>query len=54
MAQSVPEKTQAQAPEAYEPLMPVEKKLIVWSLVLGVVLLGILIVVSYAAFPGSF
>jgi len=38
----------------YEPLLPVEKKLIVWSLILGVVLLGILIVVSYTFFPGSF
>jgi hypothetical protein len=38
----------------YEPLLPVEKKLIAWSLILGVVLLGILIVVSYAFFPGSF
>jgi hypothetical protein len=38
----------------YEPLLPVEKKLIAWSLILGVVLLAILIVVSYAFFPGSF
>jgi hypothetical protein len=41
------------APEV-EPLLPIEKKLIVWSLVLGVVLLGILVVVSYSLFPGSF
>jgi hypothetical protein len=40
--------------EQYEPMLPVEKKLITWSLILGVVLLGILIVVSYTFFPGSF
>jgi hypothetical protein len=40
--------------EKYEPLLPVEKKLIAWSLILGVVLLGILIVISYTFFPGSF
>jgi hypothetical protein len=48
--------TQAQETqvEKYEPLLPVEKKLIAWSLILGVVLLGILVVVSYTFFPGSF
>jgi hypothetical protein len=46
--------TQPVAEEKYEPLLPVEKKLIIWSLVLGVVLLGILIGVSYTFFPGSF
>ena len=35
----------------YEPLLPVEKKLIVWSIVLGVVLLGVLTWVSYTYFP---
>jgi hypothetical protein len=35
----------------YEPLLPVEKKLIVWSISLGVILLGILIWVSYTFFP---
>lgn len=46
---------QVVAPEAepYEPLLPVEKKLIAWSLILGVVLLLILIFVSYALFPGA-
>jgi len=34
----------------YEPLLPIEKKLIVWSLVLGVVLLLILIWASYTFF----
>jgi hypothetical protein len=40
--------------QAYEPLLPVEKKLIIWSLIIGVVLLGVLILVSYTFFPGSF
>ena len=31
----------------YEPLLPIEKKLIVWSLLLGTGLLVILIVVSH-------
>jgi hypothetical protein len=36
-----------------EPLLPVEKKLIAWSLILGVVLLGFLIWISYAFFPAA-
>jgi len=35
---------------AYEPLLPVEKKLITVSLILGVVLLCILVWLSYAFF----
>ena len=35
----------------YEPLLPVEKKLIGWSIGLGVVLLGVLVWVSYTFFP---
>ena len=31
---------------AYEPLLPIEKKLIVWSLGLGIVLLIVLLVVA--------
>lgn len=34
----------------YEPLLPVEKKLIVYSLLLGVALLGILVWLSYTYF----
>jgi hypothetical protein len=34
-----------------EPLLPVEKKLIVGSLLLGVALLGMLIWLSYTFFP---
>jgi hypothetical protein len=37
----------------YEPLLKVEKSLIVWSLVLGAVLMVILVWVSYVFFPGS-
>jgi len=36
----------------YEPLLTVEKQLIVGSLVLGVVLLGVLLWVSRVWFPG--
>jgi hypothetical protein len=35
-----------------EPLLPVEKKLIAYSIALGVILLGILIFISYRYFPG--
>ncbi|MBT8398421.1 MAG: hypothetical protein HKO65_04870 [Gemmatimonadetes bacterium] len=37
----------------HEPLLPVEKKLIVWSIALGLVLLGVLTWVSYTFFPAS-
>jgi len=37
----------------YEPLLPVEKKLIGYSIILGIVLLGILIWVSYTFFPAQ-
>jgi hypothetical protein len=36
----------------YEPLLPVEKKLISYSIALGVILLGFLIFISYRYFPG--
>lgn len=38
---------------AYEPLLPVEKKLIVYSLILGILLLGLLVWVSYTFFPAG-
>jgi hypothetical protein len=38
---------------AYEPLLPVEKKLIVCCLLLGVVLLGVLLWASATFFPIS-
>jgi hypothetical protein len=34
----------------YEPLLPVEKKLIAWSIGLGIILLAILIVISQTLF----
>ena len=34
----------------YEPLLPVEKKLIGWSIALGIILLGILAWLSYTFF----
>jgi hypothetical protein len=36
----------------YEPLLKVEKSLILWSLVSGAVLMVILVWVSYTFFPG--
>ncbi len=35
----------------YEPLLPVEKKLIVWSLITGVVLSGILLWIGHVLIP---
>jgi hypothetical protein len=35
----------------YEPLNSVEKKLIIWSVVLGVALLAVLVFISYEFFP---
>jgi hypothetical protein len=37
----------------YEPLLPIEKKLIAWSLGLGVVLMVILILINRAFFPAG-
>jgi hypothetical protein len=36
----------------YEPLLPVEKKLIGWSIGAGVFLLGVLVWLSHTFFPG--
>ncbi len=36
-----------------EPLLPIEKKLVAWSIVLGVLALGFLVVISYNFFPGG-
>jgi hypothetical protein len=54
MAQQIGVSVEKEVTQAYEPLLPVERKLIVWSLIIGIVLLGILILVSYTFFPGSF
>jgi len=37
----------------YEELLPIEKKLIGYSLILGTVLLGLLVWVSYTFFPAG-
>lgn len=37
----------------YEPLLPIEKKLIAWGLGLGVVPLVILVFISYTFFPAG-
>jgi hypothetical protein len=37
----------------YEPLLPVEKKLILWSFIIGFASLGILVWISYTFFPGT-
>ena len=39
-----------QMEEEYEPLLPIEKKLIAWSIATGVALLGILVWLSHAYF----
>lgn len=36
-----------EAPSAYEPLLPIEKKLIGWSLGVGLALLAVLIVINW-------
>jgi len=36
----------------YEPLLPVEKRLIAWSIGRGAVLLAVLVWLSYTFFPG--
>ncbi len=37
----------------YEPLLPIEKKLIGWSIVLGVGGLALLVWISYTFFPAG-
>ncbi len=37
----------------YEPLLPVEKQLISWSIIIGVVSLGFLYWISVTFFPGT-
>jgi hypothetical protein len=36
---------------AYEELLPVEKKLIGWSILIGIVALGLLVLIRYAFLP---
>ncbi len=37
----------------YEPLLPVEKKLITYSIGLGIILLVLFVWISYTFFPGT-
>jgi len=37
----------------FEPILPVEKKLVSWSIIIGVVALAFLIWLSYTFFPGG-
>jgi hypothetical protein len=37
----------------FEPILSVEKKLVTWSIIIGVVALGFLIWLSYTFFPGG-
>jgi hypothetical protein len=46
MAQDQPKIADEMQKMAYEPLLPIEKKLIGWSLTLGVVLLVVLVLIS--------
>ena len=46
MAQQQPKLAEEMQKMAYEPLLPIEKKLIVWSLSLGIILLVALVLIS--------
>ena len=46
MEQQQPNLAEEMQKMAYEPLLPIEKKLIIWSLSLGIVLLVILTLIS--------
>jgi hypothetical protein len=46
MEQQQPKLAEEMQKMPYEPLLPIEKKLIVWSLSLGIVLLVVLVLIS--------
>jgi hypothetical protein len=46
MTQQQPKLAEEMQKMAYEPLLPIEKKLIVWSLSLGIILLVALVLIS--------
>jgi len=50
-AEDLPSLAEELAAIPYEPLLPAEKKLIAYSLLLGILLLGILLGVSSTFFP---
>ena len=51
MTQEQPKIADEMGKMRHEPLLPIEKKLIGWSLIAGVVLLVILVWISYTFFP---
>lgn len=53
MAESKPKLADEIQKMEYEPLLPVEKKLVAWSIGLGVVSLLLLVWISYTFFPGQ-
>lgn len=54
MAEQIRLKEELEKIEAkYEPLLPVEKKLIIWSIGLGIGLLFVLVWISYTFFSAS-
>jgi hypothetical protein len=50
MDQSQPKITEELEKMAHEPLLPIEKKLILWSIILGIALIIILVWVSHTFF----
>ena len=52
MEQQPPKFAEEMQKMAYEPLLPIEKKLIVWSLSLGVTLFVVLVLISRAFIHG--
>jgi hypothetical protein len=50
MAENQPNLNEELQKMAYEPLLPIEKRLIIWSIVLGVTLIVILVWVSHTYF----
>jgi hypothetical protein len=51
MPEEEPRLSQEMAAIPDEPLLPIEKKLIAWSLIVGLLLLGILLWLSQQFFP---
>ena len=53
MAHEEPNIAEEMGKMEYEPLLPIELKLIRWSLIIGIVSLVVLYAVSAAFFPGA-
>lgn len=50
MAENQPKLNEELQKMAYEPLLPIEKRLIIWSIALGIALIVILVWVSHTFF----